>query len=192
MKCNLSRAGCAAVCLAISLALGGCAALPAASDVPGTSGSTAASVPTDSDGKPLYDSTLLQDGRLRALYSYDGVGSTTVLHGSEVLYQSASSENVALLEDTVTGETNYWTRSWSDPTGRGGRRTALYDAAGTEVMAFDGEQSATLRRTACWCCRKPPLWTASIRMHTVTAPVRSWIFPPAKACRCRKELTAVW
>ena len=145
MKCNLSRAGCAAVCLAISLALGGCAALPAASDVPGTSGSTAASVPTDSDGKPLYDSTLLQDGRLRALYSYDGVGSTTVLHGSEVLYQSASSENVALLEDTVTGETNYWTRSWSDPTGRGGRRTALYDAAGTEVMVFDGEQSATLQ-----------------------------------------------
>lgn len=145
MKCNFSRTGCAAVCLALSLALGGCAVLPPASGVPGASGNAAASVPTDSEGKPLYDPTLLQDGRLRALYSYDGTGNTTILRGSEVLYQASSSENVTLLEDTVTGETNCWTRSWSDPAGRGGRRTALYDAEGKEVMAFDGEQSATLQ-----------------------------------------------
>ena len=45
----------------------------------------------------------------------------------------------------MTGETNYWFRSWSDSTGRGGRRSALYDKEGNEVMAFDGEQSATIQ-----------------------------------------------
>ena len=146
MKRIFSRTGCTAVCMALCLALGcSCAVMPPASGVPGGSESTAASVPTDSEGEPLYDPTVLQDGRLRALYSYDGTGGTTILCGSKVVYQAASSENVSLLEDTVTGETNYWTRSWSDPTGRGGRRTALYDADGNEVMAFDGEQSATLQ-----------------------------------------------
>ena len=62
-----------------------------------------------------------------------------------MLYQSARSETVNLLTDTVTGETNYWFRSWSDSTGRGGRRSALYDKDGNEVMAFDGEQSATIQ-----------------------------------------------
>ena len=55
------------------------------------------------------------------------------------------SETVNLLTDTVTGETNYWFRSWSDSTGRGGRRSALYDKDGSEVLAFDGEQSATIQ-----------------------------------------------
>ena len=63
----------------------------------------------------------------------------------DVLYQSLRSENVSLLQDIVTGETNYWFRSWSDSTGRGGRRSALYDKDGNEVMAFDGEQSATIQ-----------------------------------------------
>lgn len=88
----------------------------------------------------------LEDGRLRILYGYDNSGdSRTVLCGSKVLYQSLRSETVNLLTDTVTGETNYWFRSWSDSTGRGGRRSALYDKDGNEVMAFDGEQSATIQ-----------------------------------------------
>ena len=49
------------------------------------------------------------------------------------------------MEDSATGAADYWLRSWSDPTGRGGRRTALYDKTGTEVMTFEGEQSATLQ-----------------------------------------------
>lgn len=61
------------------------------------------------------------------------------------LHQSTRSENVSLVEDSVTGTADYWLRSWSDPTGRGGRRTALYDKTGTEVMSFEGEQSATLQ-----------------------------------------------
>ena len=145
MKKTVSRLGSAALCVTLSLALGcGCAVMPpASSEKPA---SPAVSVPTDVEGKPLYDATRLDDGRLRILYGYDNSGdSRTVLCGSKVLYQSARSETVNLLTDTVTGETNYWFRSWSDSTGRGGRRSALYDKDGNEVMAFDGEQSATIQ-----------------------------------------------
>lgn len=145
MKKTVSRLGSAALCVTLSLALGcGCAVMPpASSEKPA---SPAVSVPTDAEGKPLYDATRLDDGRLRILYGYDNSGdSRTVLCGSKVLYQSARSENVSLLTDTVTGETNYWFRTWSDSTGRGGRRSALYDKDGSEVLAFDGEQSATIQ-----------------------------------------------
>ena len=145
MKKTVSRLGSAALCVTLSLALGcGCAVMPPASSK--KPASSAASVPTDAEGKPLYDATRLEDGRLRILYGYDNSGDCrTVLCGSKVLYQSARSETVNLLTDTVTGETNYWFRSWSDSTGRGGRRSALYDKDGNEVMAFDGEQSATIQ-----------------------------------------------
>ena len=145
MKKTVSRLGSAALCVTLSLALGcGCAVMPpASSEKPASS---AVSVPTDAEGKPLYDAAPLEDGRLRILYGYDNSGdSRTVLCGSKVLYQSARSENVSLLQDIVTGETNYWFRTWSDSTGRGGRRSALYDKDGNEVMAFDGEQSATIQ-----------------------------------------------
>ena len=145
MKKTVSRLGSAALCVTLSLALGcGCAVMPpASSEKPA---SPAVSVPTDAEGKPLYDAAPLEDGRLRILYGYDNSGdSRTVLCGSKVLYQSLRSETVNLLTDTVTGETNYWFRSWSDSTGRGGRRSALYDKDGNEVMAFDGEQSATIQ-----------------------------------------------
>ena len=143
MKCSVSRISCAAVCVSLCLALGcGCAAIPPASSEP----ASAASIPTDTSGNPLYDASRLDDGKLRILYGYDNSGSSsTVLCGSKVLYQSSRSENVSLLQDTVTGETNYWFRSWADSTGRGGRRSALYDKDGTEVMAFDGEQSAAMQ-----------------------------------------------
>ncbi len=143
MKHPVSRIGCAAVCISLSLALGcGCAVLPPASSKP----ASASSVPTDANGKPLYDASRLDDGKLRMLYGYDNTGnSSIVLCGGKVLYQSARSENVYLLQDTVTGETNYWFRSWSDPEGRGGRRSALYDKGGSEVMAFDGQQSAAMQ-----------------------------------------------
>ena len=143
MKRSVARMGCAAVGLSLCLALGcSCSVLPPASGKP----AAASSVPTGANGDPLYDSSRLDDGRLRMLYGYDNAGSsTTVLCGSKVLYQSARSENVTLLQDTVTGEVDYWFRSWSDPTGRGGRRSALYDKDGAAVLAFDGEQSATLQ-----------------------------------------------
>ena len=146
MKRVVLRIGCGAVCAALALTLGcGCALLPPATGVPGAA-SFAVSVPTDDSGKPLYDPAVLNDGRLRLLYCDGRSGSsTTILCGSTPLHQSARSENVSLVEDSATGTADYWLRSWSDPTGRGGRRTALYDKTGTEVMSFEGEQSATLQ-----------------------------------------------
>lgn len=146
MKRVVLRIGCGAVCAALALTLGcGCALLPPATGVPGAANS-AVSVPTDDSGKPLYDPAVLNDGRLRVLYCDGRSGSsTTILCGSTPLHQSTRSENVSLVQDSTTGTADYWLRSWSDPTGRGGRRTALYDKTGTEVMAFEGEQSATLQ-----------------------------------------------
>lgn len=146
MKRVVLRIGCGAVCTALALTLGcGCALLPPATGVPGAA-SSAVSVPTDDSGKPLYDPAVLNDGRLRVLYCDGRSGSsTTILCGSTPLHQSARSENVSLVEDSATGTADYWLRSWSDPTGRGGRRTALYDKTGTEVLSFEGEQSATLQ-----------------------------------------------
>ena len=142
MKRVVLRIGCGAVCAALALTLGcGCSLLPPATGVPGAA-SSAVSVPTDDSGKPLYDPAVLNDGRLRVLYCDS---STTILCGSTPLHQSTRSENVSLVEDSVTGTADYWLRSWSDPTGRGGRRTALYDKTGTEVMSFEGEQNATLQ-----------------------------------------------
>lgn len=146
MKRVVLRIGCGAVCAALALTLGcGCALLPPATGVPGAA-SSAVSVPTDDSGKPLYDPAVLNDDRLRVLYCYDRAGSsTTILCGSTPLHQSTRSENVSLVQDSATGTADYWLRSWSDPTGRGGRRTALYDKTGTEVLSFEGEQSATLQ-----------------------------------------------
>ena len=146
MKRVVLRIGCGALCAALALTLGcGCALLPPATGVPGAANS-AVSVPTDDSGKPLYDPAVLNDSHLRVLYCYGRSGSsTTILCGSIPLHQSARSENVSLVEDSATGTADYWLRSWSDPTGRGGRRTALYDKTGTEVMAFEGEQNATLQ-----------------------------------------------
>ena len=144
MRYSISRLGCAAVSLSLCLALGcGCSVLPPASGKP----AAAASVPTDANGEPLYDASRLDDGQLRMLYGYDSSGnSCTVLCGSKVLYQSFRSENVSLLQDTVTGETDYWFRTWADPDARCGCRSGLFDKNGNEVMTFEGEQIATIQK----------------------------------------------
>ena len=144
MKRNVCRIGSAAVCAALCLTLGcSCSVLPPASGKPAA---PASSVPTDAHGDPLYDSSRLDDGKLRILYGYDNSGSAcTVLCGSKVLYQSARSENVNLLQDTVTGETNYWFRTWADPDAYCGRRSGLFDKDGNEVMTFEGEQNASMQ-----------------------------------------------
>ena len=146
MKCTVSRIGCAAACMALCLALGcSCSVLPPASGKPAAA---APSVPTDKNGNLLYDSSRLDDGRLRMLYGYDSSGnSCTVLCGGKVLYQSFRSENVNLLQDTVTGETNYWFRTWADPDAYCGRRSGLFDKDGNEVMTFEGEQNASMQNS---------------------------------------------
>ena len=144
MKRNVCRIGSAAVCAALCLTLGcSCSVLPPASGKPAA---PASSVPTDAHGDPLYDSSRLDDGKLRILYGYDNSGSAcTVLCGSKVLYQSFRSENVSLLQDTVTGETDYWFRTWADPDAYCGRRSGLFDKNGNVVMTFEGEQNASMQ-----------------------------------------------
>ena len=144
MKRNVCRIGSAAVCAALCLTLGcSCSVLPPASGKPAA---PASSVPTDAHGDPLYDSSRLDDGKLRMLYGYDNSGGAcTVLCGSKVLYQSFRSENVNLLQDTVTGETNYWFRTWADPDAYCGRRSGLFDKDGNEVMTLEGEQNASMQ-----------------------------------------------
>ena len=144
MKRNVCRIGSAAVCAALCLTLGcSCSVLPPASGKPAA---PASSVPTDAHGDPLYDSSRLDDGKLRILYGYDNSGGAcTVLCGGKVLYQSFRSENVNLLQDTVTGETNYWFRTWADPDAYCGRRSCLFDKDGNEVMTFEGEQNASMQ-----------------------------------------------
>ena len=105
-------------------------------------------IPVISEGCKKHGMTLLYHNHdFEFAKTPDGTYALDQLYGcgSKVLYQSARSETVNLLTDTVTGETNYWFRSWSDSTGRGGRRSALYDKDGSEVLAFDGEQSATIQ-----------------------------------------------
>ena len=104
MKRVVLRIGCGAVCTALALTLGcGCTLLPPATGVPGAA-SSAVSVPTDDNGKPLYDPAVLNDSRLRVLYCDSRSGSsTTILCGSTPLHQSTRSENVSLVEDSVTG-----------------------------------------------------------------------------------------
>ena len=64
MKKTVSRLGSAALCVTLSLALGcGCAVMPpASSEKPASS---AVSVPTDAEGKPLYDAATLEDALQR-------------------------------------------------------------------------------------------------------------------------------
>ena len=76
MKRNVCRIGSAAVCAALCLALGcSCSVLPPASGKPAA---PASSVPTDAHGDPLYDSSRLDDGKLRILYGYDNSGEQTI------------------------------------------------------------------------------------------------------------------
>ena len=91
MKRIMPRIGCAAVCAALTLTLGcSCSVMPPATGVPGTA-SSAASVPTDDSGKPLYDPAVLNDDRLRVLYCYGRSGSsTTILPRSRYARQHAS------------------------------------------------------------------------------------------------------
>ena len=71
-----------------------------------------------------------------------------------------------------------------DPTGRGGRRTALCDKTGT-IMSFEASR-APLCKTACWCCRRAALIDGDASRVRLWHPVRSSTLPPAQRCRYRK------
>ena len=133
MKTTRSRLRRTAACLVLAGALlSGCSLLPAASPRK----DPAAAQPQPSDA-----SAALNDGKLRMLYGSQGA---MVLCGSTVLHEAASDETLTLLPDNLTGEAAYYWRSWADNTLPSGRRSALYDTAGAEVLAFEEEYSVTL------------------------------------------------
>lgn len=134
MKTTWFRPGRTAACLVLAGALlTGCSLLPAASPrkdpapaVQEQSSDTAA---------------LLNDGKLRMLY---GSQNAAILCGSTVLHEASNDETLSLLPDTLTGEAAYYWMSWADNTLPSGRRSALCDATGAELMTFTEEYNATL------------------------------------------------
>ena len=133
MKTTRFRLGRTAACLVLAGALlTGCSLLPAASPRKDT---------TAEQPQPSDASAALDDGKLRMLYGSQGAA---VLCGSTLLHEARSDETLALLPDTLTGEATYYWRSWADNTLPSGRRSALYDSTGAEVLAFEEEYNATL------------------------------------------------
>lgn len=125
-----SRIGCAAVCISLAAALGcGCSVPPLS---PASSALQTEPLP--------YDSTSLEDGRLRILYSNNSSGGDTVLCGGKVLYQGSSAEELSLVSSG--SEASYYWRTWPDNTASSGRRCGLYDKTGTELLSLDGNYSA--------------------------------------------------
>lgn len=124
---------CSALCVLLAAALGCSCASPTVNLPPASSSSQPAQ---------LYDSSILEDGKLRILYGMDTVNGSTILCGSTVLYQGSNSETLSLVPDRLTGTTDYYWRCWSDPTVSGSRFSALYDKTGTQQLFFDEDLTA--------------------------------------------------
>lgn len=131
--------------LAVAMVLPLCACtslLPAASPLkPDSASSDAAQGTTASAGR-------LDDGKLRVLFytvgTADTSNKTVIFSGKTVLHEAAPTENVYLVYDNESGEASYYYVSWADNTAPEGRRCALYDRTGAEVLAFDKEYDMTL------------------------------------------------
>ncbi len=126
MKKRLLRAGC--ILLAAGL-LASCSLLPSASPLP----------EPKTEEQPLYNADALNDGKLRILYPGSGA---TVLCGSKVLYQGRTTDSLSLVADSLTGEADYYFLAWSDNTIPSGRRSALYDKEGKEILQFERDYNA--------------------------------------------------
>lgn len=132
MKTMLLRLGRTAACLVLAGALlTSCSLLPAASPLP-------ESTPEE---QPLYNTSSLEDGKLRILYDSEG---STVLCGGKVLHEGRSDETISLVYDPTESDIPYYWVAWSDNSSPSGRRSALYDKTGAEVLTFEQDHSVTL------------------------------------------------
>ena len=132
MKTTLFRFGRTAACLTLAVALlTGCSLLPAASPRKDP-------IPVE---QPSDASAALDDGKLRILYDSNG---STVLCGSKVLHEGRGDETVALVYDPAESDIPYYWVAWSDNSSPSGRRSALYDKTGAEVLPFEQDHSVTL------------------------------------------------
>ncbi|MGN0707440.1 MAG: DUF5046 domain-containing protein [Faecalibacterium sp.] len=84
----------------------------------------------------------MEDGQLRILDPQTDAAGPTILCGGKVLYQASFVERLTLVTDTLTGQPEFWLRSWPDDTAPLGRRTTLYDRNGAALLTFDTEASA--------------------------------------------------
>lgn len=128
------RIGCAAACFALLAVLGGCAA-------------SSTSVPTaiDTPESESSGSSVLADGELRILYSSDiSANGSIVFCGDQPIYYATGSETLSLLQDTLSGETNYYWRRWSDNASPSRRCCGLYDRTGAQLLVFDEDYTASL------------------------------------------------
>ena len=91
--------------------------------------------------QPSDASAALDDGKLRILYDSNG---STVLCGSKVLHEGRGDETVALVYDPAESDIPYYWVAWSDNSSPSGRRSALYDKTGAEVLTFEQDHSVTL------------------------------------------------
>ena len=117
-------------CLALAAALAGCAPLAA----PSSASQTAEA--------PVYDSSALDDGILRFLFSTNSSGGGTLLRGGEVLYQAEPSEDVRLLTNPDTNLPSGWQKGYNGP--EGDRCTDVYDTEGILLWTGTGEWRAAL------------------------------------------------
>ena len=124
------RVGSAATCAALMLTLCACSLLPSTKTV-----SRPASQ-TDSTPK-LYNPAAIDDSALRLITPQNRANGTTVLCGGKVLYQGTPGESLSLITDEATGATDFYYRSWSDPTAARGRRSAVYNKQNVELYSFD-------------------------------------------------------
>ena len=132
MKTTLFRFGRTAACLTLAVALlTGCSLLPAASPRKDP-------IPVE---QPSDASAALDDGKLRILYDSNG---STVLCGSKVLHEGRGDETVALVYDPAESDIPYYWVAWSDNSSPSGRRSALYNKTGAEVLTFEQDHSVTL------------------------------------------------
>lgn len=133
-----------ALCIVLAAAL--CCSCAA---VPDASGSSAA------QSSLIYNTAKLDDGKLRLLSSYNSTLGSAVLSGSEVLCQGSPSDTLELITDNLSNEANYYLHAWSDASSPTGRRSALYDRLGAEVLSFDAEVSASLWGVYLVICEDP-------------------------------------
>lgn len=137
---HLQRMNCGALCILLAACLCCGCTDPEPDRCTGTE-VLSSSVTTETPS----DENLLDDGRLRILYGSDNsANGSTVLCGSKVIYQGAHSESLNLVQDSLTGEVNYYWRQWSDKSSPSGRCSALYDASGNQVLAFEKDLSVRL------------------------------------------------
>lgn len=147
----IPRMGRAAACVFMAAALCcGCSAAPnvfdAAQSAADALSSFAHEQPAQSESgtATLYDSSRLDDGKLRLLDGYYYNLGSDVLCGGTLIYSGKASDTLQLVYNSLNGETDYYLYGHSESSVPSRRVTSLCDKTGAEVMSFDSSVSFSL------------------------------------------------